>query len=736
MRSEAWVSIVSCSRIFLFRSFFVHSFERAVPFRAPAPARNETKMSARPQTAPRAMASSSDGASIVVADAPATIPSTESATAVVLASRARAKNVAITRSFAALAGASTSAVARELCRAVGPTAEFASYAARVVWLRKARRRRGPLVAACVCAGEIVRRQRFADWSARARPGRSGKLERWSLRAVGAIARGLASSKPLPTITGRVALLVAAAAPYKCFVRKFAKLAARVCKIPVVRVKLQRHARRLGKLLAKNKVKNEVSSYRMALNEAWEVLEETLPRDVLYAMRHAEGQLSTIARFTGAKNRRRRRRGRASSSRAGSDAEGESDEESEDERAHIEREYIGNSRHVLLRPVGWVKGGMNRLQRLPAVVYDSVVATDTGYGSALLIPREYEIHALKNKLSPMARVKFTDTQLAAFLLQWKNATVAAQAIERSMQWRKRYEFLNEAKLKQFSNVVFIHGPKQSWSGGYQLVLRLRAAMDAVGMEGLDEVVSAVMTHAEHEWTRLKQSNGVMRGRLVALVDCSGIDLTSLPISLVATTLVTLDANYPQLACEVHCINIWWLMRRALQILLEVVSSDTKERISIYQADDDGIEKLHEKFSPHILPRCIVGGKCHCLKCKNEPYVARPPRRALAGSWRGLTWQQMSSSQRRQYLRHLVVYTTALVVFYPMFYFRMTLHPIMVTTFAMIRRSGFRERAFVASLVVSLVMIFFTWQFITTTGLLEDYLPWIMRDDHGAMLELVD
>ena len=87
--------------------------------------------------------------------------------------------------------------------------------------------------------------------------------------------------------------------------------------------------------------------------------------------------------------------------------------------------------------------MNRLQRLPAVVYDSVVATDTGYGSALLIPREYEIHALKNKLSPMARVKFTDTQLAAFLLQWKNATVAAQAIERSMQWRKRYEFLNEA-----------------------------------------------------------------------------------------------------------------------------------------------------------------------------------------------------------------------------------------------------------------------------------------------------
>jgi hypothetical protein len=68
----------------------------------------------------------------------------------------------------------------------------------------------------------------------------------------------------------------------------------------------------------------------------------------------------------------------------------------------------------------------------------------------------------------------------------------------------------------------------------------------------------------------------------------------------------------------------------------------------------------------------------------------------------------------------VYSVALVVFYPMFYFRMTIHPVMATTIAMIRRSGFRERAFVATLFVSLVMAFFTWQFITTTGLLEDYL----------------
>ena len=611
---------------------------------------------------------------------------------------------------------STRAVLSELKHAAVPLAQFASFTTRIVWLRRARRRRGPLVAAIVAAtSAIIHAQRSAGAGFR----RFG---------VARLAEALASAKPLPLITGRSVLVIAAAAPYKCFVRKFAKLAARVCKIPAVRVKLQRHAKRLGKLLAKNKVRTEVSSYRLAVNEAWEVLEETLPRDVLVAMRHAEGQLATIARFTGAKSRRRRttRRG-TTRGNGGNDASDESgtDDDSDDDGSSVglaaRYERQAEQRRLITRPVGWVKGGVQRLQRLPAVVYESVVATDTGHGTVLVLPPEFEIHALKNKISPAARAKFTDTQLSAFILQYRNISAAALAVERSLQWRKRYKFLNETNLKKFSNVAFIHGPRQTWSGGYQLVLRLRDAMDAVGMEGLDEVVAAVMTQAEQQWIALKNSHGAMRGRLVALVDCSGIDLTSLPISLVATTLVTLDANYPQLACEVHVINVWWLMRRALQILLEVVSSNTKGRVKIYQADFDGIEKLHERFSPHILPRCIVGGKCHCHRCKTQAFAVRPSARALAGSWRGLTWQQMSGSQRRQYLRHLAVYSIALVVFYPMFYFRMTVHPIMATTLAMMRRWGFRQR-FGVMLFVSAVLTGFTWQFVHTTGFGEAQLNW--------------
>ena len=49
----------------------------------------------------------------------------------------------------------------------------------------------------------------------------------------------------------------------------------------------------GKLLLKNKMRAEVTSYRLAINEAWESLEGTVPSDQLHAMREAERELSRV-----------------------------------------------------------------------------------------------------------------------------------------------------------------------------------------------------------------------------------------------------------------------------------------------------------------------------------------------------------------------------------------------------------------------------------------------------------
>ena len=68
------------------------------------------------------------------------------------------------------------------------------------------------------------------------------------------------------------------------------------------------------------------------------------------------------------------------------------------------------------------------------------------------------------------------------------------------------------------------------------------------------------------------------------------LGSFPASLVAHTLVTLDSNYPELAAEVHVVNVWWLVKRGLTALLEATSASTRRRVRIYRNDDTGAEKL--------------------------------------------------------------------------------------------------------------------------------------------------
>ena len=59
---------------------------------------------------------------------------------------------------------------------------------------------------------------------------------------------------------------------------------RFARIPKIRRVLQRKWPIWGKLLLKNKMRAEVTSYRLAINEAWESLEGTVPSDQLHAMR--------------------------------------------------------------------------------------------------------------------------------------------------------------------------------------------------------------------------------------------------------------------------------------------------------------------------------------------------------------------------------------------------------------------------------------------------------------------
>ena len=102
------------------------------------------------------------------------------------------------------------------------------------------------------------------------------------------------------------LAVGAVAPHRAFVKVGSRVVLRFARIPKIRRVLQRKWPIWGKLLLKNKMRAEVTSYRLAINEAWESLEGTVPSDQLHAMREAERD---IARVRPRRRPRRLRRGR-------------------------------------------------------------------------------------------------------------------------------------------------------------------------------------------------------------------------------------------------------------------------------------------------------------------------------------------------------------------------------------------------------------------------------------------
>ena len=262
----------------------------------------------------------------------------------------------------------------------------------------------------------------------------------------------------------------------------------------------------------------------------------------------------------------------------------------------------------------------------------------------------------------------------------------------------------------------------------MVFRLSAVSAAERAEGLDAVAAAIVSHVEAQWAQLGiqgDAPGRLRGRLIALVDCAGVTPGSFPASLVAHTLVTLDSNYPELAAEVHVVNVWWLVKRGLTALLEATSASTRRRVRIYRNDETGAEKLGIRFAPHALPACFPGGRCACATCKK--LLAAGGVGSRHGSSHGLVisgeevahggltgrhqrWGTMSSAQKRQYLRHLFFYYLGLAVFWPMHIFRLNLHPLLVTIMrAQKLTHGFFVRLKRGDPVVvfAVTVVFFTW-----------------------------
>ena len=429
---------------------------------------------------------------------------------------------------------------------------FTGLAVRVIWLRRARRRRGPLVAALVA------------WASHA------SVLPEEARTV---ARALVSPAPFSRLAGWGLLFAGAVAPHRAFVKAGSKIVVRLARIPKIRRTLQRKWPIWGKHLLRNKMRLEVNSYRLAINEAWEVLEGTLPSETLTAMRAAENTLTTYGRAGTDEIRSDETDRDANDDRVSDDERNsnETDSTTGDDGsvtgtgggsvdARLNGGAVG-SRHVA-KSSGAGFGDFDRRRRnksggrgsprssprlepvfekrnsLPRAVVASVgngpigflarfggnVATRVGhvgrsvahatlvwtphsvfgvltgreFGAELRCPSVETQVALAKVLEKDrdrgggnsssastsagtsnahgmcagAQAPFTEAQRCAFLLQYGgDPKKAARALVRSVKWRDDTDFLTRAQLKQFEDVVFVHGARVAYTGGVHLVLRL-------------------------------------------------------------------------------------------------------------------------------------------------------------------------------------------------------------------------------------------------------------------------
>ena len=92
---------------------------------------------------------------------------------------------------------------------------------------------------------------------------------------------------LSLLAGWALLTAGAVAPHRAFVNLGRRVTVRIARIPKIRRLLQRKWPIWGKLLLKNKMRAEVTSYRLAINEAWGGARGNPAPEQLAAMRQAE-----------------------------------------------------------------------------------------------------------------------------------------------------------------------------------------------------------------------------------------------------------------------------------------------------------------------------------------------------------------------------------------------------------------------------------------------------------------
>lgn len=427
-------------------------------------------------------------------------------------------------------------------------------------------------------------------------------------------RALFYGYPLPLWVRMPAVVMTLSLPDRTlhvfFKKTGQRIGKRVIKVKAVQKRLRAWGVKGAEAWAKHKTKLELRTTQTALNDAWNALEQNLPDDVRAEISGTEQRIST---FT--------------SSLMGSINDvfwGDIEEVDTTSTCQIVEEEDEEDESVLKwlfphKMRGWLRHRGEepevRALRLQKGIKD---LKKTDYSS------------LQSKIRELGGRNMKASEMACFLIQEKgNPERASAAVLSTMAWRKKFRFMTESELKEWSRLVFLHGRDKD--GMTCLYIRLGVAAATLNRKQMDRFACAIISYAELCWAKLTVRGKRMQGQLTVIVDCQNILPFTLPLKSALYCLIQLDRNYPCLAGKVIIYKTRRMLQPALRSAYAVLSDITVSKVYLYGRD----ETAHEALVGHIGQKrlhALWGGLCHCSLCKEMialegPYIAVVKRRGV-------------------------------------------------------------------------------------------------------------
>eukprot|EP00850_Spirogloea_muscicola_P021050 SM000234S07910 [mRNA] locus=s234:185576:187139:- [translate_table: standard] len=180
-------------------------------------------------------------------------------------------------------------------------------------------------------------------------------------------------------------------------------------------------------------------------------------------------------------------------------------------------------------------------------------------------------------------RLDDDDLRRFLSSTKgDVKTCALRLKQHIEWRMAFRFLSEDELQQtWSQLAFWHATDSM--GRPFLCLRFGLAVNTILPEQHPVFVQAVVSQMEAGILRMHSQGS---GKVVVFVDCTGVQLLSLPLALIKDSALVLQRNYPSRLFALYALGVHPFLRFVANAILQILPAVTRDKVQLLSSSEQG------------------------------------------------------------------------------------------------------------------------------------------------------